>query len=604
MAATAPVQSRDPEAARGINEAFSEGSASALQQLLQRRSQQFELQKIQQEHEFAQTQAKAAADVLNQQGILFPGGGRIGGQPQPAGPGPNQLPPAQAGQPSLPGDQQPTSQPSEGIPAAAAPGIMQGFMAAGGFKPYQEEQIAKQQGEALGTATDAMANDPEASPTARDRAKAYGQAFRSGGVRGPAAVEMLKELQAQHLRDINDRKMVGVTPGIDMTTLDGPGPAQSVTIHTSPTTGMQYTTRGDAPRGAEFNARVGRAQFLASKLASGVPLTPQEHASYERNVSIINTMQRQIQTPDMVQVNLGGFPQSLRGAGTPLAPKTVQPGEQVQSGNLVPQRGGPAEPGQATVKVSPDQAGWRSSMPNGYQYAGPYQVFNPPPQTPVAGEVGTRIPKPPSAAELKEVRDMEFSINSLRNIADRLDGLNLSDKDRQMAALKLAAPKAAGSIPLVGKLIGPVLQATTATSLPPELAELQAHITNSRNRYDTAIGGMRGGGSPSFYQITADNLISDLYNVNAPVHFRGLANDMQAALVATQRTMSEGRYQAPSVYLRPESAKGNRTSATPFGEQPKAGTAPASPQPATGAAGVSSATAPMSVADWKAQRGR
>jgi hypothetical protein len=473
------------------------------------------------------------------------------------------------------------------IPEGTGPEFMN-FMKAGGLKGYQEEQVAKQQGQALSGIADQISTDNTASSDTRNRAKAYAGAFRSGGVRGPAAIELLKELQQQHMLDQNAAATKGIQEGIIPESLDDyEHGVRSIYLHTD-AKGMVMPKSGPAARGAEFNARVGRMQFFTAKQAAGISLTPEEHTKYERDTSIVNTMQRQIQTPDMYQINLGGFPLSLRGAQQPLTPKVVKPGEPVQSGNLVPEsKSEGLAPGQTTVKIDPEQKGWQSVMPGAKGYTGPYQAFHAPPRLPQPGEIGTRIAKPPTDAEMKELRDMEFSINSLRNAADRVEGLKLTDRDRQIAAAQLGGPKAAAAIPILGKVIAPMMQATRALSIRPELAELQAHITNTRNRYDTAIGGMKGGGSVQFYAITAADLISDLSNVNAPIHFRGLANDMQATLISKQREMSQ-RYDTPSVYLRPETPKGNKTPPTAFGT-PKTGTAPAKQQPIKGSAGATGA---------------
>jgi len=48
---------------------------------------------------------------------------------------------------------------------------------------------------------DAIAQDTDTEAGTKNVAKAHAEAFRSGGIRGPAALEMMKELQARQMRD-------------------------------------------------------------------------------------------------------------------------------------------------------------------------------------------------------------------------------------------------------------------------------------------------------------------------------------------------------------------------------------------------------------------
>jgi len=61
---------------------------------------------------------------------------------------------------------------------------------------------------------DAIAQDTDTEAGTKNVAKAHAEAFRSGGIRGPAALEMMKELQARQMRDQMMKKIQGVQPDL------------------------------------------------------------------------------------------------------------------------------------------------------------------------------------------------------------------------------------------------------------------------------------------------------------------------------------------------------------------------------------------------------
>src|SRR5438876_1585110 len=267
--------------------------------------------------------------------------------------------------------------PGQGMPASMGTEFNQ-FMKAGGLKGYQEEQIAQQQGQSLAGLADTIAKDPEISDSTRSMGKAHAEAFRSGGIRGPAALEMMKELQHRAMLDQNAKKMQGVEPGIVPQSLDDPRGAIAMDIRMD-AQGMQLPHTRPARPGETFNEHVNRATTLFTKNETGAPLTPEEKVQYNRSVSFMNSVHPLMRTPDMVQIPSGAFPLEL---DKPGKPQTVNPNNRFQSGMTVPQTNDKGTTGQTITKFDSDAWG---------DYKGGYQVFTPPNAQPVPGQIGPRI---------------------------------------------------------------------------------------------------------------------------------------------------------------------------------------------------------------------
>jgi hypothetical protein len=451
------------------------------------------------------------------------------------------------------------------IPEGTGPEFMN-FMKAGGLKGYQEEQIAHQQGQALGGIAHQMAADPNVSPDLQMRAKAYGDAFKSGGVRGPASIELLKELQMQHRLELNAKQMEGVKSGIIPESLDDERGVQEIKLSTD-AQGFIKKSVGEASSPKQFNAHGDRATRLGMKHAMGIPLTPQETFQYNRSKNLVNNWRPELRTPDMMQFTR--FPE-LSELGKPNT-SMVKPGEPVQSGNLVPQAGQPgAQDGQTVTKYQPDP----ERIPYAHtDYKGPYQVFMPPAPQPVPGQIGERITKPAPVAETDKIRDQEFAVNSMRNMSDAIEKLSMDDRARLGVAMK----EVLAGIPIIGRFS----QAVTALALSPEMSAIQTHMGHSQVRYENAMGGVRAAGSPQMYPIF-QAIMGNLSDVNAPTKLRALASDLQTAALIGQRDMVVQRYQGMPLHFRPERAPGQKAVRQTFG----GGTQPATQRPIKGSAGV------------------
>jgi hypothetical protein len=398
------------------------------------------------------------------------------------------------------------------------------------------------------------------------RAKAYGDAFKSGGVRGPASIELLKELQMEHRLEVNAKQMEGVKAGVIPESLDDERGVQEIKLSTD-AQGFIKKNIGEASAPKQFNAHGERATRLGMKAAQGIPLTPQEVAQYNRSKNLTNNWRPELRTPDMMQFTR--FPE-LSELGK-LDTSMVKPGEAVQSGQMVPQSGQPgAQAGQTVTKYQPDP----ERVPFAHaDYKGPYQVFMPPAQQPVPGQIGERITKVAPVTEIDKIRDQEFAVNSMRNMADSINKLGMDDRKRLTTALQ----QSLGKLPIVG----PFTQAVQGLALPPELAALQTHISHAQLRYENAMGGVRAAGSPQMYPIF-QQLIGNLSDVNTPVKLRALANDLQSAALIGQRDMVTNRYQGIPLHFRPQNAPGQKAVRETSGR----GTQPATQQPIKGSAGV------------------
>jgi hypothetical protein len=396
------------------------------------------------------------------------------------------------------------------------------------------------------------------------RAKAYGDTFRTGGVRGPAAIELLKELQQQQMLDQNAKRMHGIEPGIVPASLDDDRGPLAIDIRTD-AKGMQIPHTSPARPGVAFNAHGERATRLLMKHQAGIPLTPEENKQYERSTNLVNAMRPELRTPDMIQFSRFPGLSEVAKANTGV----VKPGEPVQSGQMVPQSG-EGQAGQTITKYQPDP----ERIPFAHtDYKGPYQVFMPPAQQPLPGQIGDRIAKVAPVGEVDKIRDQEFAVNSMRNMADSINKLGMDDRRRLTTALQ----QSLGKLPIVG----PFTQAVQGLALPPELAALQTHISHAQLRYENAMGGVRAAGSPQMYPIF-QQLIGNLSDVNTPVKLRALANDLQTAALIGQRDMVMQRYAGVPLHFRPENASGKVTRQTSG-----TGTQPAKQQPIKGSAGVS-----------------
>jgi len=423
--------------------------------------------------------------------------------------------------------------PGEGMPQSMGTEFNQ-FMKAGGLKGYQEEQIAQQQGQSLAGLADTIAKDPEVSDSTRSMGKAHSEAFRSGGIRGPAALEMMKELQHRQMLDQNAKKMQGVEPGIVPLSLDDPRGAIAMDVRTD-AQGMQLPHTRPARPGETFNAHVNRATTLFTKNSMGAPLTPEEKVQYNRSVSFMNSVHPLMRTPDMVQIPSGAFPLELDKPGTA---QTANPNNRFQSGMLVPQTNDKGTTGQTITRYESDSAGHEN-------YKGAYQVFTPPTAVPLPGQIGPRILAKAPVSEIDKIRDQEFAVNSMRNAADAIDKLNLNDADR----LKIYGQTT------LGKWL-PGTQAIGKLALTPEQEAVATMLRHSQIRYENAMGGVRAAGSPQMYPIF-QQLVGNIHDVNAPVKLRELANQLQAASLIGQRDMSQ-RYEAPTLHFRPERTPGSK----------------------------------------------
>src|SRR5438876_767958 len=369
---------------------------------------------------------------------------------------------------------------------------------------------------------------------------------------------MMKELQHRAMLDQNAKKMQGVEPGIVPQSLDDPRGAIAMDIRMD-AQGMQLPHTRPARPGETFNAHVNRATTLFTKNETGVPLTPEEKVQYNRSVSFMNSVHPLMRTPDMVQIPSGAFPLELEKPGKP---QTVNPNNRFQSGMTVPQTNDKSTTGQTITKFESDAWG---------DYKGGYQVFTPPNAQPVPGQIGPRILAKLPAAENDKIRDQEFAVNSMRNMADAMEKLNLTDQDR----LKIY-----GQMTL-GKWL-PGTQAMGALALPPELAAIQTHLSHSQLRYENAMGGVRAAGSPQMYPIF-QQLIGNLSDVNAPTKIRALANDLQTASLIGQRNNAQ-RYETPTLHFRPERSPGSKAPR----QATRASTSPIAPQSSpANSAGVS-----------------
>src|SRR2546428_785988 len=175
-----------------------------------------------------------------------------------------------------------------------------------------------------------------------------------------------------------------------------------------------------------------------------------EHALYEKSVGYLNTIHDSgVRTPEMVRVNVGSFPLSLRDI-KPGRVQTVNPNQRFDTGMLVPQTNDKGTSGQTITKFDGGDA------TGAEDYKGSYQVFTPPPAVPQPGQIGPRILAKLPIPEEEKFAHTEFAVNSMRNIADKIRSLNLTDAQRVELYSKMT----------LGKWL-PGTRAVGALTLPP-----------------------------------------------------------------------------------------------------------------------------------------
>ncbi len=297
---------------------------------------------------------------------------------------------------------------------------------------------------------------------------------------------------------------------------------------------------------------------MLTKAYAGIPVSPEEHSLYEKSVGYMNTIHDSgVRTPEMVRVNVGAFPLSLRDIKAGRV-QTVNPNQRFDSGMLVPQTNDKGTSGQTITKF--DGGGATGAE----DYKGSYQVFTPPPAVPQPGQIGPRILAKLPIPEEEKFAHTEFAVNSMRNIADRLRNLKLNDAQRAELSAKMT----------LGKWL-PITRSVGALTLPPEMAEIENDMRHNQVRYESAMGGARMAGSTTLYP-TFEKLVGTIADVNGPVLLESLARNLQTHALISQRQQSS-RYEVPTLHFRPES-KSSRKAA---GQATKASTSPTGQQTTT-----------------------